>query len=154
MITQIRKVGNSAGVVIPSALLKEVKLTIGAEIDLTVENGVLNIKPVKEKRQGSREVSLNWLLADFQDVEGELIPGAVGAEVLEDDDANYRSSPETAQAGRSDQDRPRPDGRVGNSEDPPMHRADGAGAQRGEPDHHRGAPVHGERADHAAISRP
>ncbi|SEJ12353.1 hypothetical protein SAMN04244572_02833 [Azotobacter beijerinckii] len=93
MITQIRKVGNSAGVVIPSVLLKEVKLTVGAEIDLTVENGVLNIKPVKAKRQGSREVSLNWLLADFQDVEGELIPGTVGAEVLEDDDANYRSCP-------------------------------------------------------------
>ncbi|SER84240.1 antitoxin MazE [Azotobacter beijerinckii] len=91
MITQIRKVGNSAGVLIPSALLKEVKLTVGAEIDLTVENGVLNIKPVKAKRQGSREVSLNWLLADFQDVEGELIPGAVGAEVMEDDEHDHRA---------------------------------------------------------------
>lgn len=92
MITQIRKVGNSAGIVIPSALLKEVKLSVGAEIDLTVENGVLNIRPV-EKRKGTREVALGWLLADFQNVEGELIPGDVGAEVLEDDDANYRSCP-------------------------------------------------------------
>ena len=94
MITQIRKVGNSAGVVIPSVILKEVQLTIGTEIDLTVENGVLNIRPLKKQRRGRRELSLEWLLADFQDVEDNLIPSAIGAEVLDDyEDSNYRGKP-------------------------------------------------------------
>ena len=92
MITQIRKVGNSAGVVIPSMMLKEVKLTLGTEIDLTVKNGELTIRPLETQRRGKREISLEWLLADFQDVEEDLIPGAFGAEDLDNEDSNYRSS--------------------------------------------------------------
>lgn len=91
MITQIRKVGNSAGVVIPSVILKEVKLAIGTEIDLAVIDGSLTIRPLEVQRKGKRELSLSWLLADFQDVEEDLIPGAFGAEVLDNYDSNYRS---------------------------------------------------------------
>jgi len=92
MITQIRKVGNSAGVVIPSMMLKEAKLTLGTEIDLIVKNGELTIRPLETQRRGKREISLEWLLADFQDVEEDLIPGAFGAEDLDNEDNNYRSS--------------------------------------------------------------
>ncbi|WP_413043820.1 AbrB/MazE/SpoVT family DNA-binding domain-containing protein [Pseudomonas sp. YJ42] len=96
MITQIRKVGNSAGVVIPSVMLKEVKLAIGTEIDLAVRNGALTIRPLEDQRRGKREISLAWLLADFQDVEEDLIPGAFGAEVLDNNDSDYRNNPQNS----------------------------------------------------------
>ena len=66
MITTIRKVGNSAGVLIPSIMMKELNLSVGAEIDLTSENGVLTIKP-KQPRRGRSELTLAWLLKDYVD---------------------------------------------------------------------------------------
>lgn len=93
MLTQIRKIGNSAGIVIPSVVLKEVQLSVGTEIDLAVDDGVITIRRMESKRRGRRELSLAWLLEDFKNVETDLIPGAVGAEVLDDyEEKNYRSS--------------------------------------------------------------
>lgn len=83
MITQIRKVGNSAGVVIPAAVLKEVQLAVGNTIRMTVTDGTLTIRPLDPRRKGRRELSLDWLLEDFRDVETDIIPGAFGAEVLD-----------------------------------------------------------------------
>jgi antitoxin component of MazEF toxin-antitoxin module len=64
MITTIKRVGNSAGVIIPSALLKQMGLRVGTEIDLTVEGDTLKVKPVEPRRARS-ELTLEWLLADF-----------------------------------------------------------------------------------------
>jgi antitoxin MazE len=50
MRTTLRKVGNSQGVLIPSALLAECQLQ-GA-VDMTVEAGRLVITPVRAPRQG------------------------------------------------------------------------------------------------------
>lgn len=97
MITQIRKVGNSAGIVIPSILLKEMQLAVGTEINLAVDDGVITIRRTEPRKRGRREVSLAWLLEDFKNVETDLIPGAVGAEVLEEyEEENYRSSTKDA----------------------------------------------------------
>ncbi|MDP3008209.1 MAG: AbrB/MazE/SpoVT family DNA-binding domain-containing protein [Methylococcales bacterium] len=46
METNIRKWGNSAGVVIPQNVLKECNLNIGDAVDITIDNGVIIIKPV------------------------------------------------------------------------------------------------------------
>jgi antitoxin MazE len=50
MRTTLRKVGNSQGVLIPSALLAECQLR-GA-VEMTVEAGRLVISPVRELREG------------------------------------------------------------------------------------------------------
>lgn len=86
MRTQIRRVGNSAGIVIPSVVLKEVNLELGNAIDLSVVDGKLEIRPLNVKKRGSRELDLNWLLEDFKDLNEDLITGPrVGAEVIEDE---------------------------------------------------------------------
>lgn len=86
MITTIRRVGNSAGVVIPSIILKEVKLNVGTEIEMIAHDGTLTIKPLKSRRVGRRELDLSWLLEDFEDIFEDQLPGPrVGAEIINDE---------------------------------------------------------------------
>lgn len=72
MITTIKKVGNSAGVIIPSSMLKKLDLQVGTPIDLRVENGTITVKVLKPRR-GRSELTLDWLLADFRDVGEDLL---------------------------------------------------------------------------------
>lgn len=95
MITTIRRVGNSAGVVIPSIILKEVHLNVGAEIEMTADNGSLVLKPLKPRHVGRNEIDLTWLLADFEDnLEDQLSGPRVGAEIINDEheSENYHRS--------------------------------------------------------------
>ncbi|WP_218309714.1 AbrB/MazE/SpoVT family DNA-binding domain-containing protein [Alteromonas antoniana] len=48
METVIRKYGNSKGVIIPAALLKELNLDVNEKIDVKVENGRIIIAPVRK----------------------------------------------------------------------------------------------------------
>lgn len=50
MLTTLRKVGNSRGVLIPAALLAECK--IDGAVEMTVESGRLVITPVSAPRAG------------------------------------------------------------------------------------------------------
>ena len=50
MQTTLRKIGNSRGVIIPSAYIEQ--LRIKGKVELTLENGVLILKPVTPQRQG------------------------------------------------------------------------------------------------------
>ncbi len=59
MLTQVRKIGNSKGAVIPAQLLKTLDIKLGDSLDIEAENGCLVIKPVKPKKQ----YSLKELLA-------------------------------------------------------------------------------------------
>lgn len=86
MITMIRRVGNSAGVVIPSIMLREVQLNVGTEIEMIADNGILTIRPLKPRRIGRREIDISWLLEDFEDVFEDQLPGPrVGAEIIRDE---------------------------------------------------------------------
>ena len=58
METVIRKYGNSKGVIIPAALLKELDLDVNEKIDVKTENGRIIIEPVRQP-----EYSLDELLA-------------------------------------------------------------------------------------------
>ncbi len=49
MLTQIRKIGNSAGAIIPAHLLKQLKLSEGDSIDVTVGDGYIIIKSATDK---------------------------------------------------------------------------------------------------------
>jgi antitoxin MazE len=47
MQTALRKMGNSTGIIVPRAILSEIGITVGAAIDLRVEDGRLIGTPVK-----------------------------------------------------------------------------------------------------------
>jgi len=46
-LTALRKMGNSTGIILPRSILGEIGLTVGAEMDLHVEDGRLVGTPVK-----------------------------------------------------------------------------------------------------------
>ena len=50
MLTSLRKIGNSRGLIIPSAFLEQ--LQIVNEVELILQDGVLLLKPVTPLRQG------------------------------------------------------------------------------------------------------
>ena len=50
MYTTLRKIGNSRGVIIPAALIEQLKME--NEVELIVEGDVLIVKPVRPPRQG------------------------------------------------------------------------------------------------------
>ena len=49
MLTQVRKIGNSAGTIIPAPLLKELRLREGDSVDVSIEDNCIVIKPVSAK---------------------------------------------------------------------------------------------------------
>lgn len=56
MQTSLRKMGNSAGAIIPKAILDQLKLPLGAKIDVRLEDGKVILEPVKRKvREGWEE---------------------------------------------------------------------------------------------------
>ena len=53
MQTQIRKIGNSAGVLLSKSVLEQLRVQRGDLVELGVENGILTLKPVrKNPREG------------------------------------------------------------------------------------------------------
>lgn len=63
MQTTLRQIGNSRGVIIPSAFIEQ--LRIENEVELILEGGVLILKPVAPLRQG-------WF--DAYDPDGDIEP--------------------------------------------------------------------------------
>jgi antitoxin component of MazEF toxin-antitoxin module len=49
VITKIRKIGNSLGIGIPVPILNELNLSVGASVELVVEDSVLKVIPVQTK---------------------------------------------------------------------------------------------------------
>jgi antitoxin ChpS len=49
MRTQVRKIGNSSGTIIPAQLLKQMHLNEGDSLDVVIGEGCIVIRPVKEK---------------------------------------------------------------------------------------------------------
>jgi len=50
MLTKVQKWGNSQGVRVPLRLLEEAKLTLGDEVDVTVQEGRLIVSPSQRIR--------------------------------------------------------------------------------------------------------
>jgi antitoxin MazE len=48
MRTSVRSLGNSAGVIIPKAMLAELGLTAGASVDMTLAEGRLILSPARQ----------------------------------------------------------------------------------------------------------
>jgi antitoxin MazE len=51
MRAQVRKMGNSLGSIIPATLLRQLNLTEGAPISLSIENGKILIEPIGDSQQ-------------------------------------------------------------------------------------------------------
>jgi antitoxin ChpS len=57
METAIRKLGNSAGIILPAALLRSLKCEVGQVIDIAVEDGRLVVTPKRRKRYTAAELN-------------------------------------------------------------------------------------------------
>ncbi len=90
MKTQIRRVGNSAGVVIPAIMLKEARVEVGTSIELTVSEGVFIAKPIfEEKRRTARSnITLDKLINSYVRFEDELFSKPTDREVINDEYPN------------------------------------------------------------------
>ncbi|MFA7268963.1 MAG: AbrB/MazE/SpoVT family DNA-binding domain-containing protein [Sterolibacterium sp.] len=57
METSIRKLGNSAGIILPAALLRSLKFEVGQTIEIEVEDGRLVVTPKMRKRYTAAELN-------------------------------------------------------------------------------------------------
>ncbi len=55
MQTSLRKMGNSVGMIVPAALLKELGATAGTTMDVRLENGAVVATPRRKVREGWAE---------------------------------------------------------------------------------------------------
>jgi antitoxin MazE len=70
MQTAIRKMGNSSGVIIPKAILTELKMTAGDAVELRAEGGKVLIEPIRKKpREGWAEDAKRIAAEDVIDTE-------------------------------------------------------------------------------------
>ena len=71
MESALRKMGNSAGMIFPKAVLREAGLAIGARLKFTVEDGAVVLRPVEGVRAGWAEdaalIGAEPLTADERD---------------------------------------------------------------------------------------
>ncbi|WP_295514934.1 AbrB/MazE/SpoVT family DNA-binding domain-containing protein [uncultured Pseudomonas sp.] len=90
MKTQIRRVGNSAGVVIPAIMLKEAKVEVGTSIELTVSEGVFIAKPIFEEKKSSArsKINLDMLINSYVRFEDEVFAKPIDREVINDEYPN------------------------------------------------------------------
>ena len=79
MQSSLKKIGNSAGVVIPKPMLAEIGAKAGDSIDLTVENGRIVIQPL------AKPVRAGWA-EDSKRLAAEGDDGLVWPEFANDDD--------------------------------------------------------------------
>ena len=57
MQTALRKMGNSIGMIVPHALLKELGVTAGTAMDVRLEEGKVVATPVRHPREGWAEAA-------------------------------------------------------------------------------------------------
>ncbi|KKB13180.1 antitoxin [Devosia geojensis] len=82
MQSAVKKIGNSAGVIIPKPLLVEIGAKAGDKVDLRVEDGRIIIEPARRHpREGWAEAA-RQLAAEGED-------GLVWPEFANDDDADW-----------------------------------------------------------------
>ncbi len=84
--TKIARWGNSQGIMIPRAVLREAGLEVGDRVEIGMDGASrLTVAPARRRWRAPRRVSAAELFADYEGAQpGELDWGAaVGAEVVE-----------------------------------------------------------------------
>ena len=70
MLTKIQKWGNSQGIRVPLKLLEEVNISVGDEVDVTVQDGAIMVSPSQRIRGRYRlEDLLAQLPEDYEPAE-------------------------------------------------------------------------------------
>lgn len=72
MVTKIQKWGNSQGFRIPKALLDEMHVGIGDEVEMVVDNGIIVIRPVSRIRN---RFKIDDLISGAHEFDGEWDTG-------------------------------------------------------------------------------
>jgi antitoxin MazE len=62
--TALRKIGNSAGILIPKPFLAELGLQAGDPVDIRVRKGRIAIEPIKRKGRRARAEASDRIAAD------------------------------------------------------------------------------------------
>lgn len=57
MQLELRKIGNSVGLIVPKAILTQMGIVAGSRVDLSVEDNVATIKPIANPREGWAEAA-------------------------------------------------------------------------------------------------
>lgn len=57
MQTALRKMGNSTGLIVPSALLRELGAVAGTQMDVRIEDGKVVATPLRHPREGWAEAA-------------------------------------------------------------------------------------------------
>lgn len=57
MQTSLRKMGNSTGLIVPAAILKQMDLVVGTTLDVRVEANTFVVTPLRHPRQGWAEAA-------------------------------------------------------------------------------------------------
>lgn len=71
MQTSLRKMGNSVGMIVPKAVLQEIGLSVGAPMDVRVEDGKVVATPVRKVREGWAEDAARVAAAGLTEEEAE-----------------------------------------------------------------------------------
>ena len=71
MQTSLRKMGNSIGMIVPKAVLQEIGLSVGAPMDVRVEDGKVVATPVRKVREGWAEDAERLAAAGLTEEEAE-----------------------------------------------------------------------------------
>ena len=79
MVTNIIQIGNSKGIILPSEILKQLRLSLKSAVSISLDGNNIVIKA--QPRQGWAEAAKEMLTADFKDKrncfntsEGSIIP--------------------------------------------------------------------------------
>ena len=81
MVTRVQKWGNSQGVRFPTKVLQEAKITVGDEVDITVEDGRIVVQASQRVRRRARLEDLVARMPGPYEPREEDWGGPVGREV-------------------------------------------------------------------------
>ena len=81
MLTRVQKWGNSQGVRFPAKVLEEAKITVGDEVDITIERGRIIVEPSRRVRGRYRLEDLVARMPDGYEPHEEDWGEPVGREV-------------------------------------------------------------------------
>jgi antitoxin MazE len=83
MATTVQKWGNSLGIRIPKSVAEQVDLTTGTRVEFDTSNGVLTIRPARQRRRSKYKLADMLARMKPSQRHGEMFKGGpVGRELL------------------------------------------------------------------------
>ncbi|MFV0415109.1 MAG: hypothetical protein ACK5NG_01940 [Chthoniobacterales bacterium] len=67
MIKEIRKIGNSKGIILDTAILNAMHVDVGDQVNVVVDSGVAVVTPLKPKPAKSFDEALDSVMSDYKE---------------------------------------------------------------------------------------